>query len=392
MLKTVSGFSSLKISGLLTLNAVSSNGTVGTAGQLLTSNGTTTYWASPAAASVNVAAQYTWTNTQTFTNTITFNSTINGTANNSTYFGGYTWAAPALLGGTTANGGSFTYANVSGQVNTATLYAATSANIASAVQANATGVWTTGTVNAASHSVGTSFVANTTQVTIAGIPVSSNGSTGTGGQVLTSNGTTGSPYWSTVGSASQVRQSYTANGSQTVFTVTGGYTTNLLDVYVNGVKLLNGSDVDVTSGTTFTVSPAPANTATVEVVGYVNTNIVTVNVAAQYAWTNTHSFSNTVTLAAVSANGTLGTAAQALFSNGTATYWANVVGGAGYYKGGSAAAGTSSNANNIFRINAQVMSFDTTINADENATCTGPLTVLTGKTLSVAAGGRIAII
>jgi hypothetical protein len=84
------------------------------------------------------------------------------TANNSTYFGGYTWAAPAILGGTTANGASLTYANVSGQVNTATLYAATSANIASAVQANATGVYTTGTVNAASFTVGSSVTANST--------------------------------------------------------------------------------------------------------------------------------------------------------------------------------------------------------------------------------------
>ena len=59
---------------------------------------------------------------------------------------------------------SGSYANITGQVNTATLYAATSANIASAVQANATGVYTTGTVNAASHSVGTAFTANSTVV------------------------------------------------------------------------------------------------------------------------------------------------------------------------------------------------------------------------------------
>ena len=56
------------------------------------------------------------------------------------------------------------YANVTGQVNTATLYATTSANIASAVEANSTGVWTTGTVNAASHTVGTAFTANSTVV------------------------------------------------------------------------------------------------------------------------------------------------------------------------------------------------------------------------------------
>jgi hypothetical protein len=67
--------------------------------------------------------------------------------------------APAAIGGTTANTGNFT------------------------------------TINAATHSVGTSFVANTIQVTIAGIPLSANGSTGTAGFVLTSNGTTGAPYW-----------------------------------------------------------------------------------------------------------------------------------------------------------------------------------------------------
>lgn len=59
---------------------------------------------------------------------------------------------------------SASYANITGQVNTATLYAATSANIASAVQANATGVWTTGTVNGATLSTGAAFTANSTVV------------------------------------------------------------------------------------------------------------------------------------------------------------------------------------------------------------------------------------
>lgn len=56
---------------------------------------------------------------------------------------------------------SGSYANITGQVNTATLYAATSANIASAVQANSTGVWTTGTVNAVNHTAGAGFGAAT---------------------------------------------------------------------------------------------------------------------------------------------------------------------------------------------------------------------------------------
>ena len=44
-----------------------------------------------------------------------------------------------------------------------------------------------------------SFIANTAQVTISGIPLSANGGTGTAGHVLTSNGATGAPYWSAAG-------------------------------------------------------------------------------------------------------------------------------------------------------------------------------------------------
>jgi hypothetical protein len=53
-----------------------------------------------------------------------------------------------------------------------------------------------GTANVdTSIAVGSSFTANTLQVTLSGIPLSANGSTGSATQVLTSNGSTGSPYW-----------------------------------------------------------------------------------------------------------------------------------------------------------------------------------------------------
>jgi len=69
-------------------------------------------------------------NTSVTVGNSTVNATINstaftGSANNASYLGGYTWAAPAILGSTTANGASLTYANVSGQVNTATLLVST---------------------------------------------------------------------------------------------------------------------------------------------------------------------------------------------------------------------------------------------------------------------------
>lgn len=61
------------------------NGSLGSAGQVLTSTGSSLYWStvSGGGGSVNVAAQYTWTNTQTFSANISFTgnniSVVNGT-------------------------------------------------------------------------------------------------------------------------------------------------------------------------------------------------------------------------------------------------------------------------------------------------------------------------
>jgi hypothetical protein len=132
-------------------------------------------------------------------------------------------------------------ATITGTTNTSTAF-----QISTTFIANTTGIYHTGTANAASFTVGTSFIANTTQITITGIPISANGGAGTSGQVLTSNGSTGSPYWSTIAG---------------------------------------------------------------------------VNTAAQYTFTNTIAFSNTITVSNISANGTTGSSGQVLTSDGTKTYW-----------------------------------------------------------------------
>lgn len=64
------------------------NASYGTAGQLLTSNGTGVYWSSPGAASVNTAAQYTWTNTHVFSANVAFGNSIGIPTGNSTVSGG----------------------------------------------------------------------------------------------------------------------------------------------------------------------------------------------------------------------------------------------------------------------------------------------------------------
>jgi len=55
-----------------------------------------------------------------------------------------------------------------------------------------------------------------------------------------------------------------------------------------------------------------------------------VNQNAAYSWTNVHTFSNTITINAVSANGSLGTAGQVLSSTGTDTQWIDAGSGGGF--------------------------------------------------------------
>jgi len=115
------------------------------------------------AASYNVGTSF--TANSTVVNAVSYYSgtlfVANTTVINATHLVGATWAAPLVLVSTTANGASLTYANVSGQVNTATLYATTSANIASVVQANSTGMFTTATANALNFTAGAGFGAVT---------------------------------------------------------------------------------------------------------------------------------------------------------------------------------------------------------------------------------------
>jgi len=109
----------------------------------------------------------------------------------------------------------------------------------------------TDTVNAASYTVGSNFIANTSRVTISGIPLQANGSVGTQGQILASNGSIGSPYWTTVpsgsgpgggGSSTQVQfNDATALGGSAGFT---------FDKTTNNVTIANTLTVGTVTATT----------------------------------------------------------------------------------------------------------------------------------------------
>ena len=67
--------------------------------------------------------------------------------------------------------------------------------------------------------------------------------------------------------------------------------------------------------------------------------------------------------------------------------------GGGLFKGDNGTSGnTSTGAADIFRVNEQTLNTNTTIDADENASATGPLAIATGVTLTVTAGGNLSIV
>ena len=211
------------ISGLTTVTAnlvlgsgLTANGGGGSAGQLLTSGGTgNVYWA-PApttvagsnsqiqfnangvlagdsgltfdgvtdtlsvAGAVNVGANVVVNTTMVFIGNSTVNSDLTSSIlqiANSTSTANLTALDLKIGATTTVNSTQVTatllvgnvsgsYANITGQVNTATLYAATSANIASAVQANSIGIFTTGTANAQNFTAGAGFGAASVGATV----------------------------------------------------------------------------------------------------------------------------------------------------------------------------------------------------------------------------------
>ena len=129
---------------------------------------------------------------------------------------------------------------------------------------NGTGVyWGAGGVNTASQFLWTNTHSFSANVTLSGALIA-NGSPGTANQILSSNGT--SIYWAN--SSTTVRQTFTATTGQTTFAVSGGYTPSQVDVFYNGVKLINGTEVTVSSGSNVVLASGAANGATIDVVGY----------------------------------------------------------------------------------------------------------------------------
>jgi hypothetical protein len=133
--------------------------------------------------------------------------------------------------------------------------------------------------------------------------------------------------------ATQTRQTFTATSGQTSF-ATAGYTAGFVDVYMNGVRLVDGTDFTATNGSDVVLTSGAATGDIIDVLMF------------------------------------------------TAVDLATAVGG-GRYKGERGTLGPAAAAGDIFRVNEQTLNTNVTIDATENASCAGPLTLATGVTLTV---------
>ena len=89
--------------------------------------------------------------------------------------------------------------------------------------------------------------------------------------------------------STQTRQTFTATASQTSF-ATGGYQAGYLDVFLNGVKLVDGTDYTATNGSDVVLTTGAASGDTLEVVAY--TAFEAANVTGATDFTVTGSFTS----------------------------------------------------------------------------------------------------
>ena len=106
--------------------------------------------------------------------------------------------------------------------------------------------------------------------------------------------------WVVAGSSvngTSTRQAFIASAGQTTFVLTYGYDANFADVYMNGRKLINGIDVDITSGLDFTLTVAALAGDVLDFVGYGTFEIADVYTKGEvYNRTETDTFLDTKAL------------------------------------------------------------------------------------------------
>jgi hypothetical protein len=352
----------------LIFTSLSANGSYGSNGQVLVSNGTAVYWGTGTTGS----------NTQ-----VQFNDS--GVANASA---GFTFDKST---NTLAVANTLTVVNVLG-----TTVNAASHTVGSNFVANATGAYHTGTMNAASHTVGSSFIANSTAIVgtgYANITTSVNSALLTVGTSFIAN-TTGAYHTGVVNAASHtVGSSFTANSTlvnaaalnvvnqvntATLYAATSANVGTNVQANTTAFFVAANSTVNTTiTATSITQRSTSSTPLTANEVGIFHTG--TVNAATLSVGSNFVANSTRVvigTSVGLQANGGIGTANQVLRSNGTSVYWADDLGdiqsitaGNGLTGGGTtgditlnvvAANGITAAADSIYAVGGSTMTVNTT--------------------------------
>jgi len=227
-----------------TTAGVSANGGFGTAGQYLASNGTSVYWTTGASGGFT-NGQSISVNNFVITGAMTANSS-NGTSGQVlTSNGSSVYWSTAAGGGTTSGLMSRQTFTADGTQNTFTFTAGYQSN---ALLVFMNGVLATNTEITGLN--GSTFQFVTTPPTNAVIDTYALSG-------LMANGVN-----------TLVSQQITANGTANSFAITGGYIANAVQVFLNGVKQIPGTDVIITSGSNVNFTVTPANNYIIDVYGY----------------------------------------------------------------------------------------------------------------------------
>ena len=145
------------------------------------------------------------------------------------------------------------------------------------------------------------------------------------------------------GNVTVARQSYSSSGITTDFTFSSGYTPGYFDVYINGVKMIEGSDYTSSDGSTFSIlNGGAADGDSLEAVafkafsvGNVNNASSDFNVGGNLSVTGTSTLTgNTTVGSAITLTASTGIVSATAFY-GDGSNLSNIISGVGINSGGT---------------------------------------------------------